>query len=195
MKALGHWISDNGTVTKCVSETIKSMHASFFASFHPSLVKSSFKTRTRFLEGSVKSVLSFRWSRWPFKVTTAQTLDSLQRRFVSLLFPVVRKNGDTPDSRRARQSRNSSLLQNELGRWSDGWAGSVLGWDAHVRREHDTKSWNHVVTQWRPASFIDRCRALASSQGESRTRTRTYRGGKCTSWEQGLTDARLWMQR
>ena len=123
----------------------------------------------------MRTIASFRWSRWPYTKTYGVKLDALQRKFLTALMQIKNKPGEPYDAFVQRRHISGGHLATACGRWSQAWASSVTSWDAHVQRAHDTNAWSHALLDWQPDAWLTLQRFLFSALHESRTRTRSYR--------------------
>ena len=85
-----------------------------------------------------------------------------------------------------RRHQIGGHLATACGRWSHAWARAVISWDDHVRRAHDDCAWSHVLLDWQPEEWLMWERLLHSAFGESRTRSRAYRGRVQQRWSAGV---------
>ena len=125
MRCLGHILSSNGTIANDFDDTVRKMWGCFYGNLQPGLRKASPQARMRFLNSCVRSVASFRWSRWPFQSSYADRLNGVHSQMVSQLFPVEKLSHEDALSfflRRARVCRNIAAAS---GRWSERWQASL----------------------------------------------------------------------
>ena len=194
LKCLGHNIDDDGGIRSCFQTSTAAMTKSFYANLTAGLLRAPAAAKYQFLNTCVRTVGSFRWSRWPYAKTYAAKLDRLQRTFLTSLMQIKRRSGESHDAFTQRRHLLGGRLATACGRWSAAWAASVVSWDAHVRRAHDPGAWSHVLLGLQADSWLTWHRFWHSSRGESRTRTRVYHGRVQQRWSAGVELARSDMQ-
>ena len=186
LKCLGHRLDDDGGIGSCFSACTAAMSRSFYANLTAGLFRASRAAKYRFLSSCVRTIAHFRWSRWPFTKTYAAKLDGLQRKFLTALMQIRPNVGEPYDAFVQRRHITGGHLASACGRWSRAWAHSVITWDAHVRRAHDSGAWSHALLDCQPETWLDLQRWWHSALGESRTRTRAYRGHVHQRWSAGV---------
>ena len=67
IRCLGHHIQDDAGIKDCVRYVKGAMWRSFYGNLTPGLVRASVAAKMRFLQSSIRSLASFRWSRWPYQ--------------------------------------------------------------------------------------------------------------------------------
>ena len=134
----------------------------------------------------IRTIASFRWSRWPYTKTYGAKLDALQRKFLTSLMQIKCKPGEPYDAFVQRRHISGGHLARACGRWSQAWASSVISWNAHVHRAHDTNAWSHELLEWQPDAWLTLQRFLFSALHASRTPTISYRGHVHQRWEAGI---------
>ena len=192
MRCLGQILASNGSIEEDFSHAKTCMWASFWANFGPALRRAPKHAKLRFLQGCVRPIASFKWSRWPWQPTYAKKLDQLQTHMLSLVFPCAPVlNEDSSDFFR-RRSLNAGRLASSMGRWGAAWARSSIAWHDHVVRAHDTKNWCHYIYSFHGHSWLEAQRLAHSRAGETnRTCTRASRAKVTRRWFEGHADA-LW---
>ena len=70
--------------------------------------------------------------------------------------------------------------------WNAWNAPSVIAWNAHVQRAHDSGAWSHILLDWQSEQWLIWERFLHSGFGESRTRSRAYHGKVQQRWGAGV---------
>ena len=61
-----------------------------------------------------------------------------------------------------KQRRNNALIQQDFSYWSNEWALGFLGWNLHVKRNHDTGAWPAKIQKWNDGHFIKFQRTFSS---------------------------------
>ena len=142
--ALCHRLSANGSSDPCISTTLNSAWSAFRCN-----VSSSKKVPTGVKLGKmsrvVTPVLSFRWPRWAWTITTARRLDREQRHMLRISYHLRRCSWESPELFSKRLSKHISRVQNEHGKWSVLWAKSICFWAAHVLRNWADSCWANRV--------------------------------------------------
>ena len=193
IRCLGHFLDADGGIQTCLDNAIRNMWRSFFGNLSARLLSTPAAVKMRFLNQSVASIASFRWSRWPFQHCKAARLDGVQRKMVGILLGSRPTSGESFDSYVRRRHRTTSRLATKHGLWSKMWASSVISWGSHVDRGHDRGAWSRPLLQWHDLDWLERQRRAASSGPfESRTRTRAYRGGVHRRWSEGHVAASMY---
>ena len=190
MRTLGHHLDDDAGIASCFNLTTAAMLRSFYGNLSKGLQRASENAKFRFLRSSVQSVAEFRWTRWPFQKAYADRLDRLQRKMLSSMFEIKPKPEEPYDAFVQRRHIKAGHLASRCGRWSHAWANSVLTWDAHLTRRHDTMTWSPLLVNWHDSSWLTLQRLLHSIGFESRTRTRAYKGKVHRRWQESIEDAR-----
>ena len=191
-KVLGHILTNNGSIDQDFDAMRNSMWASFWMNFKPALQKADANIKRRFLDGSVKALGQFRWTRWPYQKSVAKALDQTQSHMVSMLFPTVWLDGESSSDFFRRRSLNSGRLAATHGRWSSYWAAHVRRWHAHVMRGNDTTSWcHHIYTYHNRVWLLERRLNQSRGNETSRTNTRNTRGNVSKRWHDGYEEARV----
>ena len=188
MRVLGHFIDEDGGVSTCLSKALVAMHRSFYGNLTPGLKQSSKAAKFRFLTQSISTIARFRWSRWPYSSTTANKLDSCQRRFLIHLFDINPGRCATVGDFYLRRHQAAERLAATMGKWSAHWVADLRSWASHVQRGHDGQNWSSPILAWRDAEWMQQRRFSQSAAGESRTNTRAIRGGVRKRWQESFRD-------
>jgi hypothetical protein len=186
LKCLGHQLDDDAGIGSCFNACAAAMCRSFYANLTAGILRAPKAAKYKFVTSCVRTIASFRWSRWPFAKSYAIKLDSLQRKFLTSVMQVKPNSGEPYDAFVQRRHIIGGHLASACGRWSHAWARSVISWDAHVQRAHDDGAWSHVLRDWRSGQWLILRRLLHSALGESRTRSRTNRGRVQQRWSAGV---------
>ena len=95
MKILGHHLSCDATSHACVNKTLAGITGTFWSNMARNLKTASADSKDRFVVSSLLNTARSRWARWSYNGWIATRLDKLQRRFLSALFPTIRKADET----------------------------------------------------------------------------------------------------
>jgi len=178
-------ISDTRNIPTTIPKTMH-MCRSFHANLNSGLLRATKPAKYKFLNSCVRTIASFRWSRWPYTKTYGMKLDALQRKFLTALMQIKSKPGEPYDAFVQRRHITGGHLARACGRWSQAWASSVTSWDAHVQRAHDPSAWSHALLDWQPDAWLTLQRFLFSAGHESRTRARAHHGHVHQRWDAGV---------
>ena len=146
LKSLGCVLQNNAQSNLCVTQSIQKAHASMALNLGPGLRKSSRASKLRFMKQSVMSLMSWKWGAWPFLKSTAETLDSLQRCLVALLWRVEERPGEPFVEKQDRQRQDTTQVCDDMGWWSGLWARDVVRWHNHCQR-NTCKSWVKPISK------------------------------------------------
>ena len=190
MKTLGHWVSNDGSFQRCLTETCAAMLRAFWGNMSTGLFRASEHTKLKFMKTCILTIASSRWARWTYRAGAAETLDSLQRKLVAILCN-IRPDVDEPfDAYCERRKRKATKIARRHGLWSHLWANSIVSWHDHVMRGHDEKVWSRDLLEWRGPMWLQLQREIWSYYGQSRTNSRVGRGAPPRRWLQGVAAAR-----
>ena len=157
----------------------------FYGNLSAGLKASSNKAKMRFLQSSVSSIPSFRWSRWPHQDTCKTTLDATQRHMIGILTGCRPSPEEPFEKFRKRRHKLTNRLAAKHGKWSKSWACKVKSWGDHVYRNHDPATWSASLLRFHGEDWLQQQRVRSSGIAESRTNTRAYRGHVHRRWQQG----------
>ena len=141
MTALGHLLSADGCFAQCFQHTLQALWRAFFANCGPRHNLPSGR-RLQLLQRAVLPILQFRVTRWPFQLHRARWLDLVQRRMIALCLGLRLEQDEAVETFVRRRGRAAGREQAKLGRWSTLWAKAVIGWDNHLQRERNSKTWS-----------------------------------------------------
>eukprot|EP00969_Alexandrium_andersonii_P240364 10610988-Alexandrium_andersonii.AAC.1 len=86
--ALGHRLSDDGSIKLCLNETVKAMWRQFFKIIKLAAKNAETESLVKAINTFVLPIAEYRMSRWPFQRAAATTLDKLQTHMYAACFPV-----------------------------------------------------------------------------------------------------------
>ena len=190
MKTLGHTLAADCSIEPCFRETTSSMTKAFYGNVRLGLKRCSQSRKIKFLKTCILPIACSRWARWPWQKSYAQRLDKIQRQFIAVLFDIKAMPDEDYSMFVLRRRAVTQTIARDMGPWSVEWARGVMNWSAHVKRNHDSGSWIPRLLAWHDSVWLVLRRLLHSSPGESRTRTRSFRGKVECRWEDGLVEAR-----
>ena len=186
MRCLGHNLTNNGSIQPDWEDVSAKMWRAFWANLCPGMWRSKLASRTRLLDVCVRSVGSFRWTRWPFQRDTAHKLDHLQHHMLAILSKIPPTTGETVENYFERRRASARQLAQQQGNWSTHWARSVLSWHGHLQRAHDTGTWAPHLIRYRDLQWLEEKRKTHKGSG---TGTRAYAGKPCARWLEGIVAA------
>ena len=175
---------------RCFRETLGAMTRAFYANVRLGLKRGSKIKKIHVLSTCILAIARARWARWPWQKSYGDSLNKLQRQFLAVLFDVKPRPQEDIGVFQERRHAFTQHLAQEMGLWSVEWARSIVSWSDHVARYHDAGSWIPALLGWQDSVWLSIRRALFSSSGISRTRTRVFRGKPERRWEEGLAKAR-----
>ena len=191
MRCLGHFLTENSSISIDFRETIRGIWSSFWRNCGQGLRRANEAAQANFMRASLRSIASFRWSRWPWQKKYADRLDSLQRHLVSCIRPVRPLPGERAEAYFKRRHVVSSRVVRQWGPWSQQWAQSCVRWNAHILRANDPSNWGLTLRHFHGDQWISQQRFENSSQSHwGRTRTRSFAGRPATRWHEGVQAAR-----
>ena len=123
-------------------------------------------------------------------------IDAQQRRLFVLAQRLVPDTGETPENFARRRGREAGSLCTQYGRWSVRAARRCLTWQEHIIRNH-AGAWLGHLLGWSDAFFLRSRRQLMNSLSvfAGTLGLRTWVGHPRTRWEEGLKNARNFLQQ
>ena len=189
MAVLGHYLQSDGGIDTCYAHTVRKMWGAFFANcVRGDAKRLPLQRRVQLLQRAVIPVLRFRWTRWPFGVSRANQLDTLQKQMLKILLGMRYETGESVAGFFIRRGREVAALQRSVGKWSDGWARAVVGWHAHISRERNSGAWPALVKDIRQPSELSERRRWNGSPA-----TRRLSGFIRLRWYESIDVARSWL--
>ena len=131
-KALGHTLTDDGSIQPCLTGTLASMWRAFYCNFGKSMRHAPLEHKLRLLNRAVLPIASYRMSRWPYQVHAAKRLDRTQTKMIGSLLGLRFQPSDDPVTFAARRSRTAARIATQRGKWSTLWRKQVTTWNAHL---------------------------------------------------------------
>ena len=189
---LGHLISSDASPWPCWRRTEKSMWNAFWANcVGPCARGLSVHHRCRLMNRSVRPVLQFRNTRWPFTKTLADHQNRVQREMLSHFLKVERTLGEELAVYNRRRMRLIANLARAQGSWGSDHAERILSWAAHLERPRNTHSLAAKLYAWHGPMWLQE-RRLQS--GVMRPATRISSGFLPKRWDESIQDARYYVQ-
>ena len=108
------------------------------------------KARLALLTRSVHPILGFRWARWPFTVSRADLLDSVQKRMVGIILGIRMLPDEAFEAFYRRRGNETAALVKKFGCWSRMWANALIGWADHLERDRNAHTWAAKLSKVRP---------------------------------------------
>ena len=136
LKALGHLISDNGSIAADFEAAKDAAWLSFFRFYGPGLDGLPLHRKQSLLDSFCLSHFRFRWSRWPFSKYYAKQLDSFQSNVLTQILGLVPRHAESGDDFFRRQRCLAGRILDHIGRWSVRWAKDVTAWHSHCLRAY-----------------------------------------------------------
>ena len=186
MRVLGQELAKDRGYGHCFDQGLACAIRVFFTNHCAALVRSSLKSKSRFLNTVVRPVLSARWARWAWTAGRAARIVGLQRRLCRILWPISRDAQEDDAAFFLRGARLSARRATSIGCWGTRWSADLLSWKAHLDRGHDAKAWSKPALAWQNDAWLSERRSRFSTLTATRTRTRTGQAGIYTRWETGL---------
>ena len=192
---LGHLLSGDSSPWPCWRRTEKSMWASFWKNcIGPKVAALGLNDRCRLLNRSVKPILSFRNTRWPWTRTLSDCQSRTQRRMLSYFLHVQRWPDESLNSWHRRRMRQVANAANESGNWGRDHAQRVLTWSDHLQRERNNGSLAAALFCWHDHHWLEARRLDPGTGGPFRPGTRASPGPVVKRWDEALQDARAHVQ-
>ena len=119
--------------------------------------------------------------------TRAKELDGIQRRMLGIMMNLRPDHGESVDTYVRRRGTQTSALQGKMGRWSDLWPKSVLGWSEHLERPRNADTWAAMVSSIRPPTELEQRRWELG-----KVQTRRSSGWIRKRWFEAVRDADSW---
>ena len=87
-----------------------------------------------------------------------------------------------------RRGRAAGCEQAKLGRWSTLWANAVIGWDSHLQRDRNSKTWSSQLRLLSTPADLQQRRCVLG-----RPQTRAQSGFIRTRWFEAVEAAKEWV--
>ena len=205
MTLLGHFSSDNGKLDYAWAEVRKRVLAALFCKFR------SCNVGVLSLEGVAQEVnrhlwpvVKYRSNNWAFSKKLGEQMDNLQSQCVAIAACIAQKTDEDVTEFHRRRAKSVGVILGKTGRWSLMWARQVCAWNDHNLRNSSGLLGAPGIMQVRPASWLRSLRQQyvplissavnAFTADAGRLGTRTRRGPPVKRWEDGVRDARTYVE-
>ena len=203
-EVLGHFISASCSIAQPWGEVRRSIMKAYYAKFRPGVLRHcNTDDVLALMDRHLLPVLTFRCCTWPFTMTIAKEIDSLQARLMAPLLAVTPDQDEDIGEFVRRRNRRANTLCDDHGRWSHIWAQRVMSFDAHIGRNTSGQLWPAHLRFVRDSHWLMERRALflprtcSQLQGwtvfAGRTNTRRARGGVPTRWHDGILESKQYL--
>ena len=188
---LGHLVCCNSSPWPCWRRTEKSMWAAFWGNcVGPKARSLSLSDRCRMMDRSVKPLLTFRNSRWPWTRTLADSQDRLQRRMLSQFVRIERFPSEVAEVWNRRRMRMIAGIARDCGTWGKVHASRVLAWADHLKRPRNATSLAASLFAWHDVAWLEARRRNPDLGGRTqRPGTRASSRHIVKRWDEALADA------
>ena len=187
---LGHLVSSDCSPWPCARRTEKSMWAAYWKNcVGPNLRDLSLRDRCCLLDRSVRPILFFRNTRWPFTISLADHQNKLQRLMLSHFFKLERWPVEDLDAYHRRRMRAIASVARQHGTWGSQYAKRLLNWAEHLRRPRNKLSLAAQLFVWRDGDWLQSRRRDPLVGGASRPGTRSSSGPVHRRWDESLEHA------
>ena len=188
---LGHVITSNTSSWPCFQRTQKQMWASFWSNcVGKQARKLSLKQRCRMLDRSVRPLLFFRNTRWPWTETLAKAQSKLQRRMLVQFLSLERWPCEPLGVFCQRRMRAAATMANLQGDWGREHAKRICSWAEHLERPRNHSSLASILYRWHGADWLEDRRLNPDIGGPLRPGTRAASGFFCVRWDESVLKAR-----
>ena len=179
----------------CWHRTKRSMWGAYWWNcVGPSTRGLSLRDRCCLLNRSVRPVLCFRNTRWPFTLSLAEEQNRLQRRMLSQFLQVERWPLEDCDKYHRRRMRLVSSVARSQGLWGDEHAKRVIAWAEHLTRAMNHSSLASFLYRWHGEEWLHNRRLDPLVGCSNRLGTRAYNGPVYRRWDETVSDAALHLQ-
>jgi len=194
-KALGHTLSDDGSIQPCLTATLASMWRSFYGNFGKNMRHAPLEHKLRLLNRAVLPIATYRMSRWPYQVQAAKQVDKTQTKMIGSLLGMKVQPGDDPATFAMRRNRAAKNIAAQRGKWSSIWRKQVANWSSHLNRPRNHRSWASQTLHYHGKHWLQEQRVTHSvgqwgSMFAGRTCTRAMPGIVHRRWHDGVDAAR-----
>ena len=147
--------------------------------------------RCRLLDRSVRPVLHFRNTRWPFTKTLADHQNRTQRHMLAHFVRVERLPCEELPNYNRRRMRTIGNLALQRGIWGNEHAKRVVAWADHLERAQNASSLAAQLFLWRDQLWLQQRRI---DSGVMRPMTRALSGFLPKRWDESIQDARCFSE-
>ena len=194
LNVLGHHIQNDCGIRTDWHKTRNQMWASFWANLsHRVAYHIEPLSKALLLYRVVACLFLWKVSRWPFQISIAQELDSVQCQMIARIIPCVVQVNESLDHfcrRRLRQARN---IASHAGLWSLSWAKRTIDWNEHILRGLEYQHFCAPLIEFHNFEWLQSQRSIYSNSQNSifagRTGSRLNIGRPQTRWATGIHNA------
>ena len=191
---LGHLVAADCSPWPCWHRTRNAMWASYWRNcVGPESRPLSLNDRCKLMDRSVRPVLFFRNTRWPFTQQLAEEQNRLQRRMLSRFIQLERWSTEDEDSYYRRRMRFVAGIARERGAWGCEHAKRVVDWANHLSRPRNSSSLATMLFLWRDEGWLQQRRLDPLIGGSQRPGTRLGSGPVHRRWDEAVASARLFI--
>ena len=189
---LGHVLCSDASPWPCWRRTEKSMWASFWKNCVGQSARGlGLAQRSRMLNRSVRPILTFRNTRWPWTRTLADSQNRTQKRMVAYFIHIQRLPSETLQSWHRRRMRKVAEIARQQGTWGTLHAQRVIDWSEHLQRERNAQSLAANLYSWHDHVWLQNRRLDPEvGTGAMRPGTRALPGPVMKRWDEALADAK-----
>ncbi len=190
---LGHTICNDSSPWPCFKRTEKRMWAAFWKNcVGPKVSSLRLDERCQLLNRSVRPVLFFRNTRWPWTRALADSQGRVQRKMLSYFVHAEPCVGETLDFWHRRRMRKVAYVTQSHGTWGMEHAKRVLDWSGHLKRERNSHSLAAALFLWHDHHWLQTRRLDPDiGSGQMRPGTRAGPGPVMKRWDEALADAEI----
>ena len=157
----------------------------------PSTRGLTLRDRCCLLNRSVRPVLFFRNTRWPFTLALADEQNRVQRRMLGQFLQLERSPLEDCDKYHRRRMRLVSSVARSQGLWGDAHAQRVIDWAQHLTRLMNHTSLASSLYRWHGQKWLNNRRLDPLVGGTNRPGTRDSSGPMYRRLDETVSDAVL----
>ena len=188
---LGHLVSSSSSAWPCFQRTKKQMWSAFWANCVGKQARGlSVTQRCRMMNRSVRPLLTFRNTRWPWTASLADAQSKLQRRMLRQFLPIERLPCESLEVFSIRRMRAAASLARQQGDWGVEHAKRVCTWSDHLERARNHSSLASLLYRWHSAEWLEERRLNPDLGGPLRPGTRSQSGFVRARWDESVIKAR-----
>ena len=185
---LGHLVSSDASPWPCWRLTETAMWRAFWGNcVGPCTHGLCVRERCKLLDRSVRPVLQFRNTRWPFTQSIANQQNRVQRQMLSHFIKIERVPCEEVGNYNRRRMRAIGVLARQHGTWGSDHAKRVVEWAEHLERPRNQDSLASMLYAWRGPAWLHNRRI---ESGVMRPATRALPGYLPKRWDEAIEDAR-----
>ena len=133
---LGYVVQDDAGIRSAWARCRSKMWQRFFAiSRDRGWSKLSIARKSRHVERSIWTLLSFYCGTWPPQLQVSREIDTVQRKMFAAILRVKKLPEEEPVTYVRRRNKLAKNLCNEMGLWSSRWFSKARCWNQHLQRD------------------------------------------------------------